>query len=84
MITNKPLCGWDIRKDIWVHLQESAAVLPVFHFPAHKVLTFPGHQETATLAWVHTLATDPAVDSADDHKEKVGTVVSGGKAFCQG
>lgn len=65
-------------------MQEPQAVLPVFHFPAHKVLTFPGHQEATPQAWVRLLATDPMVDSADDCVERAGTVVSGGLVYCQG
>lgn len=39
MITNKPLWGEDIWKDIWIHLQESEAVLTAFHIQAYKALT---------------------------------------------
>ena len=41
----KPFGGQDIWKDICVHLQEPQAVLIVFHAPAQKALTPPGHQE---------------------------------------
>ena len=45
MITNKPLHGQDVWKDIWVHLKENEAVLTAFHILAHEALTHSGNQD---------------------------------------
>lgn len=55
---NKPLCGQDIWKDIWVHLQEPEAVLTVIHVITHKALIPAGNQEADALTWVQVLAID--------------------------
>lgn len=65
MITNKPLWGQEMWKNIWDHLQEPKADLTVFHVPAYRVSTPPDNKEADDLAKINTLATDLSVVIAE-------------------